>query len=115
MPDNLIQTLCEEDTALHIASVVVQVRPDAMTQIKNWVEIFPGAEIHLEDVRGRLVVILEAESERQILDLLDGLNAQEGVFNAALVYHEILNGHEVLTGHEILNGQEIPTGESPIL
>lgn len=97
MPDNLIQALCEE-AALHIASVVVQVRPDAMTPIKNWVEIFPGAETHLEDARGKLVVILEAESERQILDLLDGLNAQAGVFNAALVYHEVLIGHEILTG-----------------
>lgn len=102
MPDNLIQTLCE-DTALHIASVVVQVRPDAMTQIKNWVEVFPGAETHLQDARGKLVVILEAETEQKILDLLDGLNAQAGVFNAALVYHEILTA------------PEIPTGESPIL
>ena len=91
MTDELIQTVCTE-TVLHIAGVVVQARPDIMPKIKKWLRAFPGAETQMEDARGKLVVVLEAETEQKILDLLDGLNAQAGVFNAALVYHEILSG-----------------------
>lgn len=108
MPDDLILTTHLEPV-LHIASVAVQVRPHNLTRIKQWLGDFPGAEIHAEDARGKLVVVLEAEAEKTILNLLDGLGAQTGVLNAALVYHEILSGHEILTGHEI------PTGEAPTL
>jgi nitrate reductase NapD len=108
MTDDLIQTVCTEPV-LHIAGVVVQARPDVLPHIKKWLRVFPGAETQMEDSRGKLVVVLEAETEQKILDLLDGLNAQAGVFNAALVYHEILPGHEMLTGHEN------PTGELQIL
>lgn len=97
MTDDLIQTFCT-DTVLHIAGVVVQARPETMPNIKKWLWDFPGAETQMEDTRGKLVVVLEAETEQKILDLLDGLNAQAGVFNAALVYHEVLNGHEILSG-----------------
>lgn len=89
MPDDLIQTF-EHEPELHIASLVVQARPDALPQIKNWVGLFPGAEIGLEDMLGKLVVVLETDTEHKILELLDGLNEQAGVFSAALVYHEIL-------------------------
>jgi periplasmic nitrate reductase NapD len=109
MSENLIQTTSVEPV-LHIASVVVHAHPNALVNVKNWLSVFPGAEIHAEDVRGKLVVVVEAESENGILNLLDGLCAQTGVLNAALVYHEIIHGHEIIPGNDIIPGREILTG-----
>lgn len=88
----LIQTDIVENTKLHIASIIVQTRAAAFLEVKHWLRNIPGVEIHAESPLGKLVVVLETETERVILDLLDSIAALPGVLNAALVYHEILSG-----------------------
>lgn len=79
-------------TPLHIASVMAQVRPDCMTAVKAWLATQPGVEVHAENAQGKLVLVVETENERSILNLLDEFAAQPGALSAALVYHEILMG-----------------------
>ena len=77
---------------LHIASVMAQVRPDCMSAVRAWLNTQPGVEVHAENEQGKLVLVIETENERSILNLLDEFVAQPGAISAALVYHEILTG-----------------------
>lgn len=79
-------------TPFHIASVMAQVRPGCMAAVKAWLAAQPGVEVHAENAQGKLVLVVETENERSILNLLDEFAAQPGALSAALVYHEILTG-----------------------
>lgn len=72
---------------LHIASLVVRCRPERLAQLRPAIAALPGAEIPAEDAGGRLVVTLEATSERAIRDQLDAISALAGVLSATLVAH----------------------------
>lgn len=78
------------DATLHIASLLVHARPQYLTSLKDNLRLLPGLELHQESPEGKLVVVLEAESESQILTRLEQINSLPGVLNAALVYHEML-------------------------
>src|SRR6187551_1017084 len=73
---------------LHIASLIAHVRPEKMPSLKHWLAGFTHIEIHAESAQGKLVLVTESDDEQEILQILDNLRAQEGVLNAALVYHE---------------------------
>lgn len=75
---------------LHIASLLVHVRPELLGAVKANLRLLEGLELHQESPLGKLVVVLEAEHESQILARIEQINALPGVLNAALVYHELL-------------------------
>ncbi len=76
--------------ALHIASLLVHVRPELLGAVKANLRRLSGLELHQESPLGKLVVVLETEHERQILERIEQIGALPGVLNAALVYHELL-------------------------
>lgn len=78
------------DATLHIASLLVHVRPQFMDGLKENLRLLPDLELHQESAQGKLVVVLEAEHESQILTRLEQINSLPGVLNASLVYHEML-------------------------
>lgn len=78
------------EPTLHIASLLVHVRPELFDGVKANLRQLEGLELHQESPEGKLVVVLETEHERQILDRIDLINSLPGVLNAALVYHELL-------------------------
>jgi nitrate reductase NapD len=79
------------DEALHIASLVVHARPELFDAVKANLRLLEGVELHQESAAGKLVVVLEAVHENQILQRIDQINNLPGVLNAALIYHEILD------------------------
>lgn len=91
----LIQSVVEPEPVVHIASIVIHVRPHHLAGVKDWIVAYSDvqlqAEIHAESEQGKLVVVLETENEKYILNLIDRVQEQTGVLNAALVYHEIIN------------------------
>ncbi|WP_313089136.1 chaperone NapD [Pseudomonas sp.] len=78
------------NTALHIASLLVHCRPELLEAVKQNLVLLPGTELHQESAAGKLVVVLEAEHEKQILGTIDHIQQLPGVLNAALIYHELL-------------------------
>lgn len=90
MHNQLIATesLNAPPTHLHIASLIAHVRPEKMPRLKQWLASFNHIEIHAESAQGKLVLVTESDDEQEILRILDDLRAQDGVLNAALVYHE---------------------------
>ncbi|PAU62789.1 glutamate synthase [Pseudomonas sp. PIC25] len=81
------------DDVLHIASLLVHCRPEALAALKDNLRLLPDLELHQESPAGKLVVVLEAEHESRILERLDQIQSLPGVLNAVLVYHELLD-HE---------------------
>ncbi len=82
------------ESPIHIASLIVHVRPRHLSEISGWLEQQPGVEIHSRSSQGKLAVVLECRHEQTILDLLDTLTGRPVVLNAALIYHEIIDGEE---------------------
>ena len=80
--------------SLHIASLIVHTHPHLLAAVKANLRRIPHLELHQESPEGKLVVVLEARDESQILATLDSIQSLPGVLNAALVYHEILDDLE---------------------
>ncbi|MNP41449.1 assembly protein for periplasmic nitrate reductase [compost metagenome] len=76
---------------LHIASLVVLTRPEHLAAVKANLGLLDGLELHQQSPAGKLVVVLEADHERQILERIEQINNLPGVLNAALIYHECLD------------------------
>lgn len=72
---------------IHIASLVVRCRPERMAELKRAIRALPAAEIPADDAVGKLVVTLEAGSERAIRQQLEMIGALPGVLSATLVAH----------------------------
>jgi|GEM_PF-666112 len=71
---------------LHISSLVVQARPDRLAAVRDAI-ISRGGEIPAEDPDGKLVVVLETDSETKITDFLNEIAVMSGVISASLVFH----------------------------
>lgn len=78
------------DETLHIASLVVLARPELFDAVKANLRLLDNLELHHESTVGKLVVVLEANHEDQILQRIEQINNLPGVLNAALIYHEVL-------------------------
>ncbi|TDT43143.1 periplasmic nitrate reductase chaperone NapD [Halospina denitrificans] len=89
------------DDPIHIASLLVQVQPDRLVSVRDWLAAQSGAEIRGEDAAGKLVVVLESSGERAILDLIEATEVREGTLSANLVYHEIINAEDAEQHEEV--------------
>ncbi|MGE8502191.1 MAG: chaperone NapD [Pseudomonas sp.] len=78
------------EETVHIASLLIHIRPELLNAVKTNLRQLDGLELHQESPQGKLVVVLETTHERHILDRIDQINNLPGVLNAALVYHELL-------------------------
>jgi periplasmic nitrate reductase NapD len=75
-----------DEPELHIAGVLVQARPAALAAVRHEVDRLDHAEIYQASPDGRVVVVLEGASPKQVLDQLDRLRAVPGVLNVSLAY-----------------------------
>lgn len=84
---------------LHIASLVAHLRPEHSSTIYQWILQLHNnirAEIHADDIQGKLVIVTESNDEKSIADFLIQLRDQPGVLSAAMVYHEYLSAEDLL-------------------
>ncbi|RCK46264.1 MULTISPECIES: chaperone NapD [Thalassospira] len=70
-----------------ISSMIVQARPEQITIIKTRLEELDGAEVTAEDANGKLVVVLEADTDRQLADTMQKIGEIPGVLGVNLVFH----------------------------
>ena len=73
----------------HIASLLVQARPERLATAVPALNRLRGVEVHRSDPRGKVVVTVEAPSDRRLLAAIAEIEAVPGVVTANLVYHEI--------------------------
>ena len=74
---------------VHISSMVVHAMPDHLQDVKQQIEHLPGTEIHGESASGKLVVVLESQTQTYITDVIEKIAAIDHVLSTALVYHQI--------------------------
>lgn len=90
---------------VHIASLVLQCRPAHRERVAAAAQRLPDVEIAAAE-GGKLVVVLEAASERRVLELTDALRDLPEVLDCQLVYHhhepaESLAEPVTLSEHEV--------------
>jgi len=79
-----------ESSEVHISSIVVHVSPGSLLSVKTKIERLRGAEVHGEDLCGKLVVVLESQDESQTTDMIGRISDFPHVISTALVYHQVL-------------------------
>ncbi|MDG4717765.1 MULTISPECIES: chaperone NapD [Thalassospira] len=70
-----------------ISSMIVQTRPEQMDDLKSRLASVAGAEVTSEDASGKLVVVLEADTDRQLADTMQKIGEIPGVLGVNLVFH----------------------------
>lgn len=76
----------DAEAEIHIASAIVHTRQPHTLAACARISAFPEAEVVQASPEGRVVIVLEAPSAREIVDVLDKVRGIEGVLNVALVY-----------------------------
>jgi nitrate reductase NapD len=72
----------------HIASVIVRARPEHAAGLAARIAATPGHEVYAV-ADGKVIVVIEAASERALADCMDGLRQEPDVMLVSLVYHEV--------------------------
>jgi nitrate reductase NapD len=71
---------------LHVASLVLHVRPENVSQVLPALADMPGVEVPGAS-GGKLIVTLETVSEGDIVTRMNEMSLLPGVLSAALVFH----------------------------
>ena len=85
---------------MHISSLVVHCRPDAIDSVIPAIEKFPDASVPEHSEEGKLVVLLETYNEGAVMQRISALEELAGVISVALVYHQIDDEPESATETE---------------
>ena len=73
---------------VHISSLVVQVLPVHMQAVIDHINAMEGAEVNITSPEGKLVVLMETDTQQLVTDHIEDINTYEGVVSTALVYHQ---------------------------
>lgn len=69
-----------------ICGVLVHARPDAIGAIRDVLQAFPGVEVHGATDDGRMVVTVEEEDDRSVVETITAFHDITGVLSASIVY-----------------------------
>ena len=82
-------------TYVHIASFIVHCRPAYLPQVVERIPQLPLTEVTHRSDSGKLVVVAERGSARDITRLTETLTDLDGVLSVNMVYHQIELAHEL--------------------
>ena len=72
-----------------IASIVVQLRPEHLDAVESAILALDGCEIHGRDVRGKLIVVVDAPDSGSLGTTMNTISSLPHVHSACLVFHAI--------------------------
>lgn len=75
--------------SVHISSLVIHCLPEKLLAIMDSVKQIENIDIGPHDPCGKLVVVLETESEQGIMTIIDKIQSFKGVITTSMVYHEL--------------------------
>lgn len=73
----------------HVASLLVQAWPERIPALLPELNSLQGVEVHQSDPKGKIILTVEAPSDRRLLAAISEIESAQGVVTASLVYHEI--------------------------
>jgi nitrate reductase NapD len=72
---------------LHVSGVLVQSRPDCLGETLRGLESLPGVEVYTSTDDGKIVTVVERDSDAELTDTFNAIRNSDGVLSASLVYH----------------------------
>jgi nitrate reductase NapD len=69
-----------------ICGVLVHARPDAVGVVRDALQAFPGVEVHGANDDGRMVVTVEEQGDRRVVETITAFHDIKGVLSASIVY-----------------------------
>ena len=81
--------MAEPVAETHISSLVVYCQAEQLDKVTEIINELKDAEVSLSDPSGKLVVLLESEHEREILNTIKQIETIDGVLSASMVFHQI--------------------------
>ncbi len=73
---------------IHVVSLVVYADPSRVSEISDAIGRLPGAEVHANDGRGKLVVVVETGGDADMAAAIGRVDRTTGVICTALVYQQ---------------------------
>lgn len=73
--------------SVEIASILVQAKPECLEAAARAIETMPGTQIYSRDPKGKLVVVIEAESVGAIGTTVNEISLMSDVLSALMVFH----------------------------
>lgn len=71
---------------IHVSSLVILHAPERTAALKDAVTALDGLDWHAAE-NGKAVVTVVTDTEAQVLDRIDAINAMPGVHTTTMVYH----------------------------
>ena len=84
-----VHALSDDGFSTHITSLLVHTQPGRTKDLAAHLGALKDVDIHTADESGKLVALMETRSLGRVTDLIDQINAMDGVVGATLVYHQI--------------------------
>lgn len=78
-----------DTTSVHISSLVIHCLPDKLQTIMENTATIANVEVAAHDISGKIIALLETETETEILNIIDHVNTLKGVLTTTMVYHEL--------------------------
>ena len=75
----------ETSDEVHISSLIVHAKPDRLADIQAAIVQLPDTELHASNDQGKIVVVLETETEGAILERIDRIGALPDVRHPRLL------------------------------
>ena len=69
-----------------ICSLVVQAKPEKLSEVSATLRKIEGVEIHVEDERGKLVVCIDHPSREHCSKVMTDITGFKGVMSTSLIY-----------------------------
>lgn len=73
---------------IHIASFIVSVMPQHLMTARHALLAMPGVEITQEDGKGKLIIVIEADSDAGVSAFINQAHQIQGIADVSFVYHE---------------------------
>lgn len=80
---------------MNISGVLVRARPENCSTLKQQLEQLEGVEVHATSDDGKLVVTVEASTDRTAADKVYQLQDMPGVIAASMIYHHFEDDAEL--------------------
>lgn len=72
----------------HVASFIAYAYPDEQARVIETLKAMETCDVHGDDAGGRIIITLESETQRGIVDGYEKVTNVAGILNLSPVYHE---------------------------
>lgn len=78
-----------EEEPVNIAGVLFSAQPEKVEEVSKALGEFPGAEVHVTNEKGNMVVTIEEDKklDQNLIEIITNMSNVPGVISSSLIYH----------------------------